>query len=696
MTSSAFTNFLSSLKLPGSSARPSLLGGEVNAKLVGVPSNVANEILQSRKSVTLQGEVVSSKDDGTIKVRTDRGDVVFKAAPGERIPAEGQQVEIEIPPNVNAKKEPDVAAYRRLPQQTQQPTTEQTPSRSSGTPVDVDVQPDRAPRVSAQSFQTLATSSQPAPALPPEDTPVRLDAFPPKTQEVLPPYEPLEQLAARVINVDEVLLSIISANAQSDLARTLSEAISKISLENPLQTPVQKTSALATPLIITDTLAPALTSPGAPQPNVLQTLALAQNIQISPQPTQSPFITAPAGGEILQTPLKFFAPGQSVSQVALVRASPSVLNLQPALQTPAIIGDVLPKGVSPKLQNFIATIQGQPGPAIDLTAISKPGEPQKPQLLQALTKPEALIAQNQKPEQIVGVVTNITQNKLPVVSVFFPQAGTEQNFALQFPTEKLAVGTQLLITPQTAAQNALPAAQILPELLPLPIQLAPQYQWPVFDEITQSLTQAAPHAAQAFINGVPSPANPAQLPPALLFFMAAVRGGDLTQWLSEKTIETLKSTGKSSLLSRLTQEGSSLSRISSEALPQDWRAMNIPLTWQNEMHKIALFYRHEHEGGDEGGGKHLKSTRFVFDLKLDAMGKVQLDGLFRPVSEAGKRLDLVVRTEQFFSQATQGEMRRVYARALRDTGVTGELSFQNRPETWVTVKSDGNTLMMSS
>ena len=81
------------------------------------------------------------------------------------------------------------------------------------------------------------------------------------------------------------------------------------------------------------------------------------------------------------------------------------------------------------------------------------------------------------------------------------------------------------------------------------------------------------------------------------------------------------------------------------------------------------------------------------------MGKVQLDGLFRPTqstSDTG-RLDLVVRTENTFAQSTQSEMRRIYAKALRNTQITGELSFQNNPESWVTIQAEeSNTLGLNA
>jgi hypothetical protein len=675
--SNAFTNFLSSFKPLGNENRPSLIGAEANAKLIGVPNNVKQEVLETRRPVRVQGEVIQTKADGTVRVRTDRGDVEFKPAEGQRIPKEGQQIEIEIPPNVNAKKSPELVAYRKLPDPA--PAPEQQ-GRPSGTPVEVDVRPTR-PQTGG-SIQITPPSTQPAnpqQPLPPEGETVQLQPLSPEVQTALPPFEPLEQLAAVLTPISETQLQVILQNAQTDLDTAL----------QTLQTPKAAIIQTITPLITTDNPLLQTVPSAAPQtPLPLQTSEF----------DAVPEIPLAQKQETLPTLLKNFLPENLNKLTAQVMQKIAFGSLQPSIQIPstqapvvdgAQVQQTLPQPAQTPLPVFNVTVEGNIIPAIQITPqgydaqkIANQGEHIKNAL-----KPENIILENQKAGTITGVVTNITQGKLPVISVLTPQ-GSEQFFALQFPSPHIAVGTHIQITPQSIQMpNPNTQAQILSSVLPLPVQLAPQ-PWPLMDEIYQTLAQTSPQTAQAFANTVPSPANPAQMSPAILFFIAAVRGGDLSQWLSEKTVDILKGTGKTSLLSRLTQEGAGLNRIASEPFSQEWRAVNLPMFAQGEMQKLALYYRHEHDGENEYGGKSLKSTRFVFDMKLDVMGPVQVDGLFRPVSEAGKRLDVVVRTEQFFSQATQAEMRRVYARALRDTEVTGELSFQNRPETWVSVNAE--------
>jgi len=51
-------------------------------------------------------------------------------------------------------------------------------------------------------------------------------------------------------------------------------------------------------------------------------------------------------------------------------------------------------------------------------------------------------------------------------------------------------------------------------------------------------------AANAFAAMTPSPANAAQFGPAVMFFVAAMRSGDVSGWLGNKAIDALQKSGK--------------------------------------------------------------------------------------------------------------------------------------------------------
>lgn len=233
--------------------------------------------------------------------------------------------------------------------------------------------------------------------------------------------------------------------------------------------------------------------------------------------------------------------------------------------------------------------------------------------------------------------------------------------------------------PQAAAPPQTMLASILPPYA-FPA-MAPQ-AWPLMDEIAHTLTLAAPAAAQALSNMTPNPASPGQITPAALFFIAAIRAGDLQSWLGDKAMDAIKHAGKSNLLSRLSGEGDALSRLAADPLPGEWRALPLPMAFQNELQKIALYYRHEAEDENEGDGKDggSKGTRFIMDLNLSRIGPVQLDGYARP----GK-FDLILRTGEPFSAASRQAMKGIFTNALEIEGLKGELGFQSKPESWVRI-----------
>jgi len=167
--------------------------------------------------------------------------------------------------------------------------------------------------------------------------------------------------------------------------------------------------------------------------------------------------------------------------------------------------------------------------------------------------------------------------------------------------------------------------------------------------------------------------------PAVLFFVAAVRGGDLAQWLGDKTIDILrKADGKA--LNKLLSEGELMGRVASERSSGDWRSLPVPFYHNDEFQKILLHVKDEAYEQTEDSKGH-KNVRFLFELTLDKIGDLQLDGFFH----SGGRLDLIVRTHERFSQAMQQEMRRLYAGAVEQAGVHGELAFQTSLKQWVMI-----------
>lgn len=291
-----------------------------------------------------------------------------------------------------------------------------------------------------------------------------------------------------------------------------------------------------------------------------------------------------------------------------------------------------------------------------------------------------------------ATLVGFTENKhLPVIRMTAPQSRSDQHYVLQTPITDILLGTQIeLDITQTKPPNISTQSQlILQGTMPINVNSAPFLTpeiWQAMQEAHFALIQTNPQAAKAFSNIIPNAATPAQIQTTALFFIAALRSGDLQSWMGEKTIETLKSAGKGDVVNRLNSEISNLSRFITEPSPQEWRTLSLPMAWQNDIHKLILHYRKESNGSaDNDELNNGTKTRFVMNVNLSQIGKVQLDGLFIGNPEGIGRMDLILRTEQKFSQSMRQEMRISYKNALDATNFTGELSFQGQIDGWVNI-----------
>ena len=300
-----------------------------------------------------------------------------------------------------------------------------------------------------------------------------------------------------------------------------------------------------------------------------------------------------------------------------------------------------------------------------------------------------------------------TQNNLPIISfqqpspalsafhpegLYLPYDVESQTFyALQFPADNLPLGTQIELAQQNSAPTSAghaggmnnPAGITQPPTL---MQLA-NFQWPALEELNQLLQQntLTTHVTQHMAQVTPNPSTPARLPAAALLMIAGIRSGDLSGWLGDKTIDSLKDAGKSDLLSRLTRDIGSTGRLSTDQAAPDWKTIPLPFHAEGDLQHIMLHYKQEHGGDnddDETEDKN-KMTRFIFDLSLNRMGPVQIDGYHRMIKQNKAKLDLIVRTQKPLSAPMQQRMRQTYTNALEVVGAAGELSFQGKADQFI-------------
>jgi len=242
---------------------------------------------------------------------------------------------------------------------------------------------------------------------------------------------------------------------------------------------------------------------------------------------------------------------------------------------------------------------------------------------------------------------------------------------------------QQLQTPSFVPQQAGAVASSLPPLVPLL-----STSWPALEEALRVTDAIAPDAAAALRGTIPAPTSPARLVPTVLFFLAALRMGNLDGWLGERNMDTLKQSGRRDVITRLTSDFRGISRQAQETLSGDWRGISLPLLNSDDIDMIQFFTRQQHieddentedENADSADGK---ATRFLLNLRLSRLGDVQIDGFLRHQ----KTLDVFLRTRAPLPADTRQDILRAFHDGLEQAGLPGgQIAFQTGEAHWMHV-----------
>ena len=672
-------------------------GGEQplsNARLIGVPTAVQNDPRPQR----LNGRVETVTKDGKIRIQTERGpvdvEIQSRGQTADRVLREGQSVEVEI-----EEIKPDQRGGRdirlKIEGDSRQASTgsrapnpaparaEGQPARPLDTPLQVQLassssnsRADRAENGQQGGSTTTAPAQQSSASTStsPQGRAIRVEPLGPNTAVYHTPPATAAASTTQSQSVSPEPFAAQSALIASALSVGVENSLSANSLHAPL-------SALPLPPLSETPLQQWQVSIGSDAAGAAPGRFGLSGVQLPSALEGGPGLTIPSQGTPLAgitlnesapplSNLSFLDEGAGQNIITAIKSA-SVFLSDPAAQT------IPPQGIDGGKNGTLARggAAAQPNPS--------------PVLLSSVLSG----AQGQIHGQIIGV----TDTNLPVFQAVWPPSLQGQSFLLHASPADLPTHTELTLQPLNAVQTPGSSTANTAVTLPLNAQyfLTPE-PWSALNAIQdhlQSLQNAAalPAASSTLASVLPQANNPAQMAPAILFFVAAIRGGDLSGLLSENSLNALKGSDKgSSLLTRLGQEGGALNRLAADPVSQDWRAMSIPMVYEGEIQKIALYYKHDHPPEDQDDASEKGRSRFIFDLQLDHMGKVQLDGM---VMEG--RLDLAVRTEQDLSKPMRNLMRASYIEALEQSQLKGELLFQNTRDHWVDVLKKADSMAFS-
>lgn len=207
-------------------------------------------------------------------------------------------------------------------------------------------------------------------------------------------------------------------------------------------------------------------------------------------------------------------------------------------------------------------------------------------------------------------------------------------------------------------------------------------QWPALESALETVQGVNPTAANYLMDRV-LPGFNAGLTSQTLFFLRALGRGNVGQWLGEAPTETLK-TANPAVLAQLGEEFRQMGRPASETEPSDWRVFHLPLAFGAKIEPVRLLLR-QHGGERRGCGGAAPDTRFVVEVTLSHLGRIQFDGLVR---EDGRRLDLMVRSDPPLPATLHEDIRTLFTRSSEIAGLKGDVGFQATPPEFVDVKAE--------
>jgi hypothetical protein len=265
-----------------------------------------------------------------------------------------------------------------------------------------------------------------------------------------------------------------------------------------------------------------------------------------------------------------------------------------------------------------------------------------------------------------GEVESVTSAGLPVIRA------EGRHFVLQSPATA-EPGTRVAFTAQPAVSSA-PKPTIGAPVTEEPDLFLPA-AWP---ELEEAILAAPPALAAAVRNTLPMPT--AALPAAALLFLAALRTGDVENWLGPDTVRGLRSAGKKDLAGKLVSGFSRLAEQSQAPLPGGWKEIPVPLFHEGQVERLRFLVRRQEDETNEGGGAERggKSTRFVLNLSFSNLGAMQLDGLIRR-----RQFDMILRTETALAPGAKRDLMQGFAAGLAQSGFEGMLGFQENKRGWV-------------
>jgi hypothetical protein len=264
---------------------------------------------------------------------------------------------------------------------------------------------------------------------------------------------------------------------------------------------------------------------------------------------------------------------------------------------------------------------------------------------------------------------NILHTKFATIKLYTPQP--------------LPTGTTLTLRAEVSA--AMPPPSITPLTDELQTITALTRDWQHLGDALNELQAQNPALAHDFLQQMPG-LGP-KLTSNLLFFMAAVRGGDVNEWLGKSMVNRLKFSAPD-FLKRLDSDMSQMQQFFMQSPLNQWSGMMLPMLFGNELQQARLYIRKEDD--HKTTGPNDRGQRFIIEVDMSQLGDLQFDGFIRSFDQS-KSFDLIIRSSRALHADLSHGIRDVFDNALQLTGLKGQLAFQQGAQHFVRPLADGQS-----
>lgn len=251
---------------------------------------------------------------------------------------------------------------------------------------------------------------------------------------------------------------------------------------------------------------------------------------------------------------------------------------------------------------------------------------------------------------------------------------------------RTSVGSFKLFTPSPPPAGTTLQLQLI--AIPSPLQAGTiAYQNQLFERAASqpqdltslqelvALAQTNPALASELATRLPN--TKSKLVNNALFFLSALKSGDVRSWLGQNLSDKLEELAPQ-LFSKLSSELGA-ARAGAEAPNQPWQPLHFPLLHQQELQQPKLFIRQDES---DKSTQKAQGIRFILDVNFSELGDMQMDGFVRNHNRK-TQFDLIVRSHEPLEIIMQQDITQLFTQAAELTGFEGSVRFQPDPASFV-------------